>query len=177
MDPIPLSGAFTLHPNSKQDSFPQPEYSEAKKKYIMFRRQRMIAARDTRDMAHPEFDDMNFLKYYDVLKKADDQYIAPRKNKQDTSINTGSIRDKDTTLVEYAMKYDFEPVAQVYDDTDEMLEEVAETGEDMVRKSKLIEAYSDKAKLIYRSMVAFGTALVEDQWVERWVVDKTLKNG
>ena len=177
MDPIPLSGATTLHNNSKQDSFPQPVYSEAKKSYILMRRQRMIAARDTRDMAHPEFDDMNFLKYYDVLKKADDQYIAPRKNKQDTSINTGSIRDKDTTLVEYAMKYDFEPVAQVYDDTDEMLEEVAETGEDMVRKSKLIEAYSDKAKLIYRSMVAFGTALVEDQWVERWVVDKTLKNG
>lgn len=177
MDPIPLTGAETLHPNDKKSDFPQIVYSEPAKKHILFRRQRMIAARDTRDMTHDEYDGMPFLKYYDVLKKADDQYIAPRKNKQDTAINTGSIRDKDTTLVEYAMKYDFEPVAQVFDDSDEMLEQLAETGEDMVRKSKMIEDYRQKAKLIYRSMVAFGTANVEDLWVERWVLEKTLKKG
>lgn len=138
----------------------------------------MIAARDSRDMAHDEWDGMPFLKWYDVMKKADDQYVAPRKNKQDTAINMGTIRDKDTTLVEYAKKYDFEPVAQVYDDSDEMLGELAETGEDLVRKSKLIEEYNVvKSKLIYRSMVAFGTALVEDQWVERWILEKTLAKG
>jgi len=178
MDPtVPISGALTLHPNSEQNAFPQIVYSEEAKKYILFRRQRMIAARDSRDMPHPEFDDMGFLKWYDVQKKADDQYVAPRKNKQDTSINTGTIRDKDTHLVEYACKYDFEPVAQCYDDTDDMLIELAETAEDLVRKSKLMEAYKDKAKLIYRAMVAFGVALVEDSYVERWVIEKTFSNG
>lgn len=137
----------------------------------------MIAARDARDMKHEEFDDMNFLQWYEVMKKADDQYVAPRKNKQDTSINSGTIRDKDSSLVEYATKYDFEPVAQVFDDSDEMLDELAETAEDMVRKSKLIENYKDKAKLIYRSTVTFGTALVEDLWVERWQIQKTLAKG
>lgn len=177
MEPIPLTGATTLHPNSEQNTVPNIEYSEAVKEHILFRRRRMIAARDARDMARSEFDDMGFLKWYDIMKKADDQYVAPRKNKQDTSINTGTIRDKDTTLVEYAMKYDFEPVAQVFDDEDEMLEELAETAEDMVRKSKLMEEYRTKAKLTYRSMVAFGTALVEDTWIERWVLEKTLSKG
>lgn len=169
-----MSGTDTLHPNSEQKNTPVIQYSEAAKTYINFRRNRMIAARDIRDTPHQEFDDMPFLKWYDVQLKADNQYVAPRKNKQDTSINTGTVRDKDTSLVEYAMKYDFEPVAQVYDDDDEMLEELAETGEDMVRKSKIIESYRDKAKLIYRSMVTFGVALVEDAWVERWQVEKTL---
>ena len=177
MEPIALTGAQTLHPNSERHDFPQPEYSEAKKEYITFRRQRMIAARDTRDSTHDEFDGMGFVKWHDVMKKIDDQYVAPRKNKQDTSINTGTARDKDTSLVEYACKYDFEPVAQVYDDTDDMLEEMAETGEDLVRKSKLLETYKDKAKLIYRSMVSFGIALVEDAWIERWVLEKTLAKG
>lgn len=177
MDPTALSGAQTNHPNDTTAATPQITYSTAAKNYIMFRRQRMIAARDTRDAPNDDRDGMTFLKWYDTMKKADDQFVAPRKNKQDTSINTGTIRDKDTTLVEYAMKYDFEPVAQVYDDSDEMLEELAETGEDMVRKSKMLESYKDQAKLIYRSMVAFGTAIVEDQWVERWVLEKTLKNG
>lgn len=139
----------------------------------MFRRNRMIAARDVRDTSHQEWDDMTFLEFYDKMKKADDQYVAPRKNKQDTSLNTGTIRDKDTSLVEYASKYDFEPVAQVHDEDDESLEELADAGEDLVRKSLILEDFKVKAKLIYRSMVTFGVALVEDQYVERWTIEKT----
>lgn len=177
MDALPFTGAETIHPNDKKDVTEPIKYSTEAQAYINFRRARMVAARDTRDAPRPEYDDMTFLKWCDVMKKADDQYVAPRKNKQDTSINLGTIRDKDTSLLEYAMKYDFEPVAQVFDDTDDMLEELAETGEDLVRKSKMLEEYRSKAKLIYRSMVAFGTALVEDQWVERWTIEKTLGSG
>lgn len=177
MDPTPVTGAQTVHPNNEKNTVPEVEYSDAAKKHILFRRQRMISARDTRDAPRNEYDDMGFLKYIDTLKKADDQYVAPRKNKQDTSINTGTIRDKDSTLLEYAMKYDFDPVAQCFDDQDEMMVELAETGEDMVKKSKILESYREKAKLIYRSMVAFGTAFVEDAWVERWTLEKTLGKG
>lgn len=177
MEPTILTGAETVHPNNEQGNVPQIEYSKAEQEYIMFRRQRLVSARDSRDGSHPEFDDMTFLKWHEVQKKADDQYVAPRKNAQDTSINTGTVRDKDNSLLEYAMKFDFEPVAQVYSEDDEMMSELADTAEDMVRKSKLLESYRDKAKLIYRSMIAFGTALVEDVWVERWVLQKTLKTG
>lgn len=168
----PLIGAQTLHPNNEQNNVPELVLSDAAKKYVMFRRQRLIAARDARDAPHMEFDDMGFIKWYDVMLKADNQYVAPRKNSQDTSINTGTIRDKDNTLVQYANKYDFEPVAQCFDDNDEMMEEIAETGEDMVKKSLILESWRDKAKLIYRSMVTFGVALVEDSWVEHWDIEK-----
>lgn len=177
MELAPMVGSVTLHPNNEKNATPVIEYSDEAKKYINFRRQRMIAARDARDLPRDEFDGMSFLQYYEILKRADDQYVAPRKNKQDTSINVGTIRDKDTSLVEYAQKYDFEPVAQVFDDEDEMLEEVAETTEDMIRKSFMLEDAKIKAKLIARSMVAFGTALVEDQWVERWTIEKELGKG
>lgn len=177
MDQNAFTGTQTIHPNNIKTAVPTPEYSTAQVKHIMFRRQRMIAARDVRDAPKPEWDDMGFLKYMDVLKKADDQYVAPRKNKQDTSINVGTVRDKDTTLVEYAQKYDWEPVAQVYDDSDEMLEEMAETGEDLVKKSLHLEGDKEKQKLVNRSMIAFGTALVQDHWVEQWIVQKTIKKG
>ena len=173
MPPLsPIIGTVTTHPNNEQINVPVLEYSEAAKKYINYRRQRIIAARDVRDAPHQEFDDLPFLSYWDILKRADDQYVAPRKNKTDTSINTGTIRDKDTSLVEYAQKYDFEPIAETYDEDDNMLEDMADTMEDMVRKSFLLEDFKSKAKLISRSMVAFGTALVEDHWMERWVKEK-----
>ena len=168
----PIISTNTLHPNNQITNVPTIEYSEEVKKYISFRRLRMIAARDQRDMSHPEFDDMGFLQWYDIQKKADDQYTKPRINAQDTSINVGTIRDKDSTLVQYANKYDFEPIAQCYGEDDEMMEEIAETGEDMVRKSLMLEQWKDKSKLIYRSMVAFGVALVEDAWVEHWDIEK-----
>lgn len=177
MEAIPLTGSWTVHPNNDYKNFPDLVLSETYIKYQQFKRQRMISARDTRDGNHQEFDDMPFLKFYEILKKADDQYVAPRKNEQDTSINLGTVRDKDTALVEYAMKYDFEAVAQAYDDMNEIMEQMAEVGEDMVRKSKLMEDYRAKAKLIYRSMVAFGTAMVEDQHIERWQLVKEFANG
>lgn len=174
MPDTPQSGSETIHPNNEQKTTPTISYSAEAEKYITFRRARMVAARDVRDAPRQEWDDMPFLKWYDVMKKADDQYVAPRRNKQDTSINLGTIRGKDSSLLEYAMKYDFEPVAQVYDDTDELLQQMAETGEDLVRKSKMLEDYRAKAKLIYRSMIAFGTAMVEDLYVESWTIEKTL---
>ncbi len=178
MDPlVPVVGTPTIHPNNETNETPAVEYSEAAKKYINFRRMRLISARDVRDGSHPEFDDMTFLVWYELMKKADDQYVAPRKNKQDTSINLGTIRDKDTTLVEYAQKYDFEPVAQAFDDNDDMMIELAETAEDMVRKSLLLEQARDKQKLIYRAMAAFGVAMVEDHYVERWSVEKQFGTG
>lgn len=178
MPPLtPLVGAQTLAPNNQKYNVPEKEYSAAQQKYIMFRRQRMIAARDARDTLHHEWDDLGFVEHYELQLKADNQYVAPRKNATDTSINTGTIRDKDSTLVQYAMKYDFEPVAQCYGDDDEMMDEIAETGEDMLRKSFMLEQYRDKAKLIYRSMVTFGTALVEDAWFEHWVTEKRIGNS
>lgn len=177
MQPTPFTGAETLHPNSKQNTVPEVQYSEAEKQFILFKRQRLIASRDVRDAVNDKFDGMGFLKWYELMERADDQFIAPRKNKQDTSINLGTIRDKDTSLVEYAMKYDWEIIAQVYNQDDEMMEELAETGEDLVRKSKQMENYKDKLKLTVRSMVSFGTALVEDTFVERWVLEKTMKQG
>ena len=173
----PLIGQQTLHPNNEKNFTPELVLSDAAKKYVMFRRQRMIAARDARDAPHQEFDDMGFVKWYDVQLKADNQYVKPRNNAVDTSINTGTIRDKDSTLVQYANKYDFEPVAQCFDEDDEVMDELAETAEDMVRKSFILEDWKAKAKLIYRSMVTFGTALVEDAWMEHWTTEKDFGTG
>lgn len=178
MEPITaLTNTETLHPNDDTSSPAIIQYSDAAKNYINFRRNRMIVARDTRDMPRQEFDDMGFLQWYTILKKADDQYVAPRKNAQDTSINTGTIRDKNTTLVEYAQRYDFEPVALCFDEDDSMMADLAETGEDMVKKSLELEDWKSKQKLISRSQVAFGVSMVEESWVERWTKEKQFATG
>ena len=95
----PVVGSQTLHVNESTADVPKPDYSPAMIQYQQMRRLRFIAARDIRDATHPEFDDMTFLEWYDKMKKMDDQYVAPRKNAQDTSINTGTVRDCKDVLV------------------------------------------------------------------------------
>lgn len=171
---LPVSAVPTLHPNSEKTTIPTPTYSEAHKKHIQFRRNRKIAARDARDQKHNKFDDMTFLQNWEKNELADNSYVKPRSNKGDTEINMGIVRDKDNTLLALALKYDYEPSAQVFDDKDEMLQEIAETSEDLVRKSRQIEDYIEKSKLIYRGMLTFGTQLVEEVYLERWRMEKVL---
>ncbi|MBK3666184.1 hypothetical protein JJE66_33805 [Bradyrhizobium diazoefficiens] len=169
----PVVGSQTLHINEQSGDTPKPEYSKAMIEYQQMRRLRFISARDTRDAPHPEFDDMSFLKWYDQMLNMDNQYVAPRKNAQDTSINTGTVRDKDTSMVAFAKKYDFVPMAEAYEeDNDQPSEDLAELAEDLVTKSFQIEQMEEKDTLIYRSTVTFGTALVEDSVLERWEVIK-----
>ena len=99
MPVTPLSGSITIHPNNDVNDPRTIVYTPEERKYIDFRRMRLISARDSRDVERDEWDGMPFLDYIEVLKRADDQYVAPRKNAQDTSINLGTIRDKDTSLV------------------------------------------------------------------------------
>lgn len=166
----PITGGQTLHINEHTGDTPKPDYSPAMIEYKQMRRQRFIAARDARDASHPEFDDMTFLEWYDKMKKMDDQYVPPRRSAQDTSINTGTVRDKDTSMIDFAKKYDFVPIATAYgEDDDQPSEDLAELGEDLVIKSFEIEQFDDtKAEEIYRSMIAFGTAMVEDTTYQPW---------
>lgn len=166
---------MTLHPNSEQPSGARvPDYSEAQRKYILFKRQRMRAARDSRDMPDYRFDDMTFLQNWDKNDRADNSYIKPRLNKGDTEVNMGIVRDKDNTLLALALKYDYEPTAQVFDDNDDMIQDLAESAEDLVRKSLHIEDDNEKVKSIYRGMLTYGLQVVEEVYLERWRMDKVL---
>ena len=178
MPPIsPISGAVTIHPNSEAlSTAPRvPEYTDAHRRHQMFRRQRMIAARDMRNMKQSKFDDMTFDQWWSKNELADNSYIKPRTAKGDTEINMGVTRDKDNTLLALALKFDYEPAAQVFDDEDTMMQDLAEDVEDLIFKSRQIEMYRDKAKHIYRGMLTFGTQLVEELYIEQWTMEKVLK--
>lgn len=171
----PVTGGQTIHMNEPTTETPKPDYSRAMIEYQQMRRQRFIAARDMRDGVNKKWDDMPFLTWYEKMEEMDDQYVAPRKNAQDTSINLGTVRDKDTSIVGFIEKYDFVPMAEAYeDDSQAHSDDLAELGEDLVTKSLDMETFEDKKKLIARSMVSFGTALVEDRAIERWELIKDL---
>jgi hypothetical protein len=47
----PGTNTQDIHPNNEVNNIPQIEYSEAAKNYQLFRRRRLISARDQRDTA------------------------------------------------------------------------------------------------------------------------------
>lgn len=170
----PQSGENTLHPNSEQTSLSVKKLSVAHMKHVEFRRARMSAARDARAMKNYKFDDMTFDQWWEKCELADNSYIKPRTNKGDTEINMGVVRDKENTLLSLAMKYNYIPSAQVFNENDDIIADLAEDAEDLVTKSLHIEVFREKAKHIIRGMLTFGTQMVEELYLERWSVEKVL---
>lgn len=136
--------------------------------------QRLLYTDEQRNRKWDEFDGMDYLTYYETNQKADLSYIPPKLNKQDTRIVTGHTHEKDNTLLSTLLNYNLEPDIKAFDENDLIINELGEIEEDLVRKSRLIEHYNEKRPLIYRELLAQGTAFVEEIWVQHFRPEKDL---
>jgi len=132
----------------------EPAYTQEEQNYRGELIRLLSGARDDREMPHPEFDDMTYSQYYDSNKRADLSYLSPKRNKVDKRIVTGYTREKDTTLLSTLLSYNFQPDITVYNQDEMMYAELGNHMEDIVRKSREIENYSQIRPMIYREMIA-----------------------
>lgn len=162
---------------TKETKKPEVKYTEEELKVRSDLIHAMIIARDNREAPHAEFDDMTYSQYYDSNKRADLSYIAPKRNKQDKRIVTGYTREKDTTLLSTLLSYDFQADITVYNEDEMIYAELGNHMEDMVKKSREVESWSDIRPLVYREMIAQGDVFVEELWECMYIPDMENKNG
>jgi hypothetical protein len=121
-------------------------------------------ARQERDQNHDNFDGMTYLEYYESNAKAARSYIPPKKNEEDTRIVTGITEEKVNTMLSSILSFNFEPNIEAFDVEDELVSELGENMEAMVRKSREIENYDSTRRLIYKEALDQGDAFVEEVW-------------
>lgn len=152
-----------------------PTYSEDEVKYRSFLIGRLESAAIQRESPHPEFDDKTYSQQYEENARIAHSYLKPKKNVEDVRIVTGTTQEKEITLLSSILNYNFEADIQAFDENDMPAVEVGQLAEDLVRKSRQIEDYDDKRRLIYKEMLDQGTNFVEEVWNERWAVEKKMK--
>lgn len=153
------------------------KYSDKENEYYSFLLERIETARNLRGMKYTELNDMNYDLYYDTNLKAANSYIAPKKNKNDTRVVTGTTEEKELSLISAILNYNLQPSLFPYDTVGMEIPELGSVVEQLVMKSRELEMYDDKKPLIYKELFDQGTCYVEEQWVEESKIAKKMKKG
>ena len=112
---------------------------------------------NAREQARKEFDSMSYSQKTDKEREVDLAYVKPAKSKYDIRVNTGTSREKTTTIMTLAMSYDFETKVQAFDKNDVMLDEFSEACSDLIYKANKMQEWQHNRQTTYRGMCSHGT--------------------
>ena len=151
------------------------KYTDKEAEYRGNLYQKLTSAKNQRDNKHIEFDDADYLTFYDGNAKAANSYIRPKNEEEDTRIVSGTTQEKEGSLLSSLLSYNFELDINAFDKTNLEISELGSTMQDLVKKSREIEGYEEKRRLIYKEGLDQGTAFIEESWYEELQVKKNLK--
>jgi len=148
-------------------------YSPEEMLYRKFLVDRLKDARTMRDQPHDELDGMTYPEYYESNQKAAISYIAPRANKDETQIVTGTTREKKIAIMSSVLNLDFNSEIHAYDEDDFEDVELGYSMTDLVKKSAEIENWDDEGRLLaYDELTTQGNVFIEDLHVVETKWDK-----
>jgi hypothetical protein len=176
----PKENEIELDSKEQEDSdeslFIEVDYTDDEYEYRSERIALLTQAQIDYNNQWDELNGMTTQEYYDSNLRAANSFIAPKKNTEDTRIVTGTTEEKGVSLLSAILNYNLEPNIQAYDKLDFLADEVGSTMEDLIRKSRHIENYDDRRRLIYKELLDQGTCFVEETWVEPTHIEKKLKS-
>jgi len=161
--------------NDKLEQAPRVDYTTEELAYRGELIQKLTSAKNQRDTDHTEFNDMDYYTWHEKNAKAANSYIPPKKNRTDTRIVTGTTQEKVVTLLSALLNYNLEPNIAAFDEKDNVINEIGENMEDLVRKSRTMEDYDEKRVLIYKELLDQGTCYVEEIYTENYINEKKQK--
>ncbi|MBU1449066.1 hypothetical protein KKF45_04470, partial [Patescibacteria group bacterium] len=162
----------------RDEDFVPVVYSEDEKAFLTKIKSEMENARNVRDEAHVEFDDMSYLKFYEFNAKAGNGYIAPKANKEDVRTTTGTTLEKKNTLMSNILNLNLDPAINAYEKSNIHVTEIGDTMASMVKKSWNMERpiFDVKEVQILDELLTQGTVFVKDELISFKLPVKTVKS-
>lgn len=130
------------------------------------------SAKEQRDKGQKEFDDMDYLTWYETNLHAANSYIKARENPEDVRIVTGMTREKETNILSSLLNYNLSLSLTPFLRDNSLVAGLGVIIEDLVKKSRELEGYDQKRALIYREFLDQGDVFVEECVVEDFIVEK-----
>src|SRR3990167_10269114 len=128
----------------QDDLVEAPDYTEEELVYRAKLICLMEQALTQKNSPWTELDDMTWGQYYDTNRKTAHSYSEPRKNKEEVRVVTGTVQEKEITLLSSILGYNLEPFIYAYDENNMLMQEEGRGMADLVKKSKEIENFDYK---------------------------------
>ena len=158
----------------KDESRPTIGYTDEQREYLSALQKRMTTARDARDQARVEFDGMTYVKYCEENRKLANSYIQPKQNREDTNYQSGTIRQKMFSVLASINNLDLSADINVFDRDDIEMADFAQALEDIIWKTEELDNDEEKKLLRQYTLLEQGTAFVNEDWIEKIGIDKTI---
>jgi hypothetical protein len=160
---------------TKNEQIEKPDYSADEIIYLGGIRKRAESAKIQRDQEHDEFDGMSYLTYYDVNERLANTFIQPKKNKEDTNFQSGTIRQKLFALLSSLTNLDLTGDISAFDADGFEIQAMGDGMEDIILKTKELDNDDEKKFLRHYELLKHGTVFVEELWSEKSKKEKKAK--
>lgn len=149
-----------------------PKYSETEGQYRDFLLRLLEQDRDNREQAHDEFNGLSYTDRYEANMKAGNSYTPPRKNAEDTSIVTGTTREKKNAIINSVLSLVFDTTFRAFDPNNLEDQQLGEAMTDCVFQANQIEQWDEKKVFAYCELADQGDVFIQDNWIDETRLDK-----
>lgn len=160
----------------EDDKFIEPIlYKPEEEEFIAALQTRLEKAREQRDTTHDEFDGKTFIQYTDDNVKQAINFLKPKKNREDSNYQSGTIRQKLFTFLAQLTNLNLDPDIEAHDDQENQIKHLGDAMEDIILKTEENQALAgdNESKMMRQyNLLMHGTVFVEDIWEKKWQLKK-----
>lgn len=153
----------------------RPQYTPDEEEYLKALKTRLENARDMRDGEHDEFDGMSYITNYELNEQLANTFVAPKRNKEDTNFQSGTVRQKIFALLSSLVNLNLTGDISAFDKEGFEVQALGDAMEDIVLKTNELDVDDEKKYLRQYELLKHGTVFVEELWDEKTQKEKKLK--
>lgn len=153
---------------------PPVNYSTDEELYLEGLRKKLESARNQRDQGREEWNGMDYITYYQSNERLANTYIQPKKNKEDTNFQSGTIRQKLLALLSAINNLDLGGDISAFDKEGLKIQGLGDAMEDIMLKTNELDGDDEKKLMRQYELFKQGTVFVEEVWDERMQKDKKM---
>lgn len=115
---------------------------------------------------------MSYTQRYIENFKAGNSYTPPRKNPEDTSVVTGTTREKKNAIINSVLSLVFDTTFRAFDENNLEDQQLGEAMTDCVFQANQVEQWDIKKIFAYSELADQGDVFIQDNWVDEVKLDK-----
>jgi len=160
---------------SEENVVEKPDYSDKEEQYLKGLKKRIETARNNREQEHEEYDGMDYTTQYQLNEQSANTYIRPKRNKEDTNFQSGTIRQKLFALLASLVNLNLSGDISAFEQEGLEVQSLGDAMEDVILKTKELDNDDEKKYLRQYELLKHGTVFVEEIWDERMKKVKKMK--
>lgn len=152
-----------------------PKYSQIEQDYLSGLKKRMEMAKTSREQERDEFDGMPYSVYYEQNERYANTFIQPKKNREDTNFQSGTIRQKMFALLASLVNLNLMPDISAFNKESLEVQGMGNAMEDIILKTNELDKDDEKKQMRQYELLKQGTVFVEEIWDKRFKKNKKMK--